>query len=36
MVEIVSDDGVVIETTKDRLESTDWSAPKDVVSYRRY
>jgi hypothetical protein len=36
MVEFVSDDRVVIETTKDRLESTDWTAPKNVDSYRRY
>lgn len=35
-VEFVSEDRVVLETTKDRVESMDWTAPKDVNTYRRY
>jgi hypothetical protein len=36
MVEFVSDDRVVIETPKDRIESTDWTAPGNMDSYKRY
>ncbi|CAN5568811.1 hypothetical protein BH23CHL2_BH23CHL2_08370 [soil metagenome] len=35
MVQMVSEDRVVLETTQDRLESTDWSAPGNVDNFRR-
>lgn len=34
-VQFFSDDRVVLGTTKDRIEATDWSAPRDVKSFRR-
>lgn len=34
-VQLVSEDRVVLETSKDRLESRDWSPPRNVNSFRR-
>lgn len=34
-VKFFSDDRVILGTTKDRVESGDWSAPRDVDSFRR-
>jgi hypothetical protein len=34
-VQLVSEDRVVLETTKARVGSTNWSAPRNIKSFRR-
>jgi hypothetical protein len=34
-VQLVSEDRVVLETTKARVGSTNWKAPRNLKSFRR-
>jgi sporulation protein YlmC with PRC-barrel domain len=34
-VQMVGEDRLILETTKDRVRSMDWSRPRDVDTYRR-